>query len=43
MAKEIDYDIPLRKISLPKYNEVEKYLKKIDSNKILVERPVSLK
>lgn len=34
MAKEIDYDIPLRKISLPKYNEVEKYLKRIDSNRI---------
>ena len=34
MVKEINYDIPLRKISLPKYNEVAKYLKKIDSNKI---------
>ena len=33
MVKEINYDIPLRKISLPKYNEVAKYLKKIDSNK----------
>ena len=33
MIKEIDYDIPLRKISLPKYNEVAKYLKEIDSNK----------
>ncbi len=34
MAKKIDYDIPLRKISLPTYSEVAKYLKKIDHNKI---------
>ena len=34
MTKKIDYDIPLRKISLPTYNEVAKYLKKIDHNKI---------
>jgi len=34
MTIKKNYDIPLKKISLPQYNEVAKYLKKIDLNKI---------
>ena len=34
MTIKKDYDIPLRKISLPKFNEVAKYPKKLLSIKL---------